>query len=127
MKFLRNALLALMFASTFTACSKDDDNKPSSSSHKVVFKAIASAGCTLTAAAYAYDGHQTTATGLSGATWTSPEITVPPGTVLVTAAVVGSGVNASSSLKVQIFVDGDLKKEGISTGEILNTSATYSF
>jgi hypothetical protein len=127
MKFLRNSLLALMFASIFTGCSKDDDNKPSSSSHKVTFKAVASTGSNISIAVYGYDANPTTATSLSGTTWSSPELTVPAGTVLATAAVSATGVDASSSLKVQIFVDGELKKEGTSTGEILSASATYSF
>jgi len=127
MKFLRNALLALMLASTFTSCSKDDDNKPASTSHKVVFKATASAGSNISVAVYAYDANQTTATSLTGTTWTSPEITVPAGTVVATAAVSATGANASSSLKVQIYVDGELKKEGTSTGQILSASVTYGF
>ncbi len=126
MKFLRNALLTLMFASIFTGCSKDDD-KPSSSSHKVTFKAIASTGSNIEIAVYGYDSNPTTVTSLTGTTWSSPEITVPAGSIVATAAVSATGVNASSSLKVQIFVDGELKKEGTSTGEILSASATYSF
>lgn len=116
-----------MFASIFTGCSKDDDGKPSSGSHKVTFKATASAGSSISGAAYGYDNQQTVATSLSGTTWTSPEINVPAGTVLVTAAVTGTGVDASSSLKVQVFVDGELKKEGTSTGRTLSASATYAF
>jgi hypothetical protein len=116
-----------MFASIFTGCSKDDDAKPSSTSHKVIFKAIASTGCNISVAAYGYDNTPTSATGLSGTTWTSPEITVPAGTVVATASVSAEGVNASSSLKVQIFVDGELKKEGSATGEYLSASVSYGF
>jgi hypothetical protein len=127
MKFLRNALLTLMFASIFTGCSKDDDAKPSSTAHKVIFKAIASTGSNISVAVYGYDSTPTTATSLSGTTWTSPEVNVPAGTVVATAAVSATGVDASSSLKVQIFVDGELKKEGTSTGEILSASVSYRF
>lgn len=127
MKFLRNALLTLMFASIFTGCSKDDDHKPSSTSHKVIFKATASAGSNISVAVYGYDNTPTSATGLSGTTWTSPEINVPAGTVLTTATVNAMGANASSSLKVQVFVDGEFKKEGTSTGQALTASVSYSF
>ena len=128
MKLLKNyAFLALLLSLVFVACSKDDDNKPSSSSHKVYFKAIASEGSSISIAVWGYDGKTTTATSLSGTTWTSPEFEVPAGTIVANAAVSATGVNASSTLKVQVFVDGAMKEEGTASGEILSASASYAF
>jgi hypothetical protein len=128
MKFLKSyALLALLFTLAFVGCSKDDDNKPSSSSHKVYFKAIASEGSNVSIAVYGYDAKVTTATSLSGTTWTSPELDVPAGTIVATAAVSATGANASSTLKLQVFVDGELKEEGTSSGQVLSASVSYSF
>ncbi|ACU59627.1 hypothetical protein [Chitinophaga pinensis] len=128
MKLLKNyAFLALLLSLVFVACSKDDDNKPSSSSHKVYFKAVASTGSSISVAVWGYDGKTTTASSLSGTTWTSPEFEVPAGTIIANAAVSATGVNASSTLKLQVFVDGEMKDEGSSSGEILSASVSHSF
>jgi len=131
MKSIKATLIAFAaFAAIMgTSCSKDDAGTPgpSSTSHKVQFKAEASAGSNIEVAVYGYDANTTTATSLSGTTWSSPEITVPAGTVMATAAVNGTGANASSTLKVQVWVDGVMKKEGTSSGEVLSAQASYSF
>ena len=71
-------------------------------------------------------------TGVSGITWTSPEITktagIPKGSSLQQTTFVdvkATGVNATSTLKVQIWIDGVLKKEVITTGQDLNAEARY--
>ncbi|MBV8324962.1 hypothetical protein [Chryseobacterium sp.] len=124
-------LLTAMLVGFVSSCSKDDDdNVPgvgAGKSHKVVFKAIASAGSNIDVAAYGIDGSATTATSLSGTTWSSPEITTQPGAYTANVAVNAIGANASSTLKVQIWVDGELKKEGTSSGQILAASAGYGF
>ncbi|QIY90719.1 hypothetical protein [Chryseobacterium gallinarum] len=120
-------LLTTMFIGFVSSCSKDDDNGPAGKNHKVVFKAIASSGSNIDMAVYGIDGNPTTATSLSGTTWSSPEITSEPGSYNANVAVNAMGANASSTLKVQIWVDGELKKEGTSSGEILSASASYTF
>jgi len=131
MRSLKTTLIAFAaFAALMGAsCSKDDGGTPgpSTSSHKVQFKAEASAGSNISVAVYGYDATTTTATSLSGTTWSSPEITVPAGASLATAAVNASGANASSTLKVQVWVDGVMKKEGTSSGAILSAQASYAF
>lgn len=131
MKFLKTTLIAFAVFTTIigSSCSKDDAGTPgpSATSHKVQFKAEASAGSDIEVAVYGYDANTTTATSLSGTTWKSPEITVPAGTSIATAAVNGTGANASSTLKVQVWVDGVMKKEGTSSGAILSAQASYSF
>jgi len=42
-------------------------------------------------------------------------------------AVNAIGASATSTLKVQIWVDGELKKEGTSSGQYLSASAAYTF
>ncbi|WP_223558592.1 hypothetical protein [Chryseobacterium lathyri] len=122
-------LLTTMLIGFATSCSSDDDddNGPAKSSHKVVFKAIASSGSDIEVAVYGIDGNPTTASSLSGTTWTSPEVTSEAGAYNANVAVSAIGADASSTLKVQIWVDGELKKEGASSGQYLSASASYVF
>lgn len=122
-KFASFILLAVIALSLLN-CSKGGD-KPSNTSHKIVFKAEASAGSALNMAVYGYDATLTTVSGLGGITWTSPEITAPSNVNLANITVNAIGVNASSTLKVQIYVNGVLKKEGTSTGTALSATAQY--
>ena len=130
MKTLKNYLL-LGFALTFTvvllSCSKKKDEQPSNSSHKVVFKVEASAGSNIIVANYGYDGKVTQVGSLSGTTWSSPEITVPAGTIVVAGGAGGNGANASSTIKMQIYVDGVLKKESTGSGVGLTVAVTHTF
>ena len=109
------------------SCSKDDSAKPASRTHKLVFKAEASAGCNITNAAYGTDDNITDKSSLSGTTWQSEEITTSSEVQAATISVGALGVNTSSTLTVQIYIDGKLKKEGKSTGEYLSAGATYLF
>lgn len=120
------SVFGLMLFTSLLSCKKDDD-QPAKASHKVVFKLEASAGSNITTVVYGYDANATTATSLSGTSWTSPEITVPAGTMTLNIASGATGANASSTLKAQIYVDGVLKKEGTSSGAILSASASYQF
>lgn len=132
-QLLRGALVAVIAAMLigFTAsCSKDsdDDNvNGAGKSHKVVFKAIASSGSNIDVAVYGIDGNPTTASSLSGSTWSSPEVTSEPGAYSANVAVNAIGPDASATLKVQIWVDGELKKEGTSSGQYLSASTSYTF
>ncbi|WP_267405166.1 MULTISPECIES: hypothetical protein [unclassified Chryseobacterium] len=123
-------LLAAMFIGFVSSCSSDDDDNPvngAGKQHKVVFKAIASSGSNIDVAVYGIDGNPTTASSLSGETWSSPEITSEKGAYGANVAVNAIGASASSTLKVQIWVDGELKKEGTSSGQYLSASASYTF
>lgn len=122
-------LLTTLFIGFAVSCSNDDDddNGPAKNSHKVVFKAIASSGSDIEVAVYGIDGNPTTASSLSGTTWTSPEVTSEAGAYNANVAVNAIGADASSTLKVQIWVDGELKKEGTSSGQYLSASASYVF
>lgn len=132
-QLLRGAFLAVMAVMLigFTAsCSNDDDDNNvngAGKSHKVVFKAIASSGSNIDVAVYGIDGNPTTASSLSGSTWSSPEVTSEPGAYSANVAVNAIGADASATLKVQIWVDGELKKEGTSSGQYLSASTSYTF
>lgn len=129
---LKGSFVMVMAALVFgfvTSCSNDDDDDipGTNKTHKVVFKAEASAGSSIDIAVYGIDGNPTTATSLSGTTWSSPEITSEAGAMSANVAVNAFGANASSTLKVQIWVDGELKKEGTSSGQYLSASASHTF
>lgn len=114
---------------SFVGCSRDssDDAPPATSTtHKVVFKAEVSAGSSISQATYGYDSSFTSASSLSGVTWSSPEITVPANTTAVSATVYAIGNSASSTIKTQIYVDGVLKKEATGSGEALIAHAAYN-
>lgn len=115
MKIARNKYAAIIFATLITisifGCSKDKDDKPSATSHKIVFKAEASSGSTLQLVVFGYDNTLTTASSLGGTTWTSPEITAPANATVASVVLNAIGANAASTLKVQVYVDGVLKKK----------------
>lgn len=122
------AVITVMVLSFVESCRKDnDDNSEDIKTQKVVFKAEGSSGVNINKAVYGIDGNPITVTGLSGATWTSPEVTAE-GIVYNTNVVVNAtGVDAASTLKVQIWVDGQLKKESVSSGMTLSASTSYTF
>lgn len=122
------AVITVMVLSFVESCRKDnDDNSEDIKTQKVVFKAEGSSGVNISKAVYGIDGNPITVNGLSGATWTSPELTAE-GVVYNTNVVVNAtGVDAASTLKVQIWVDGQLKKESVSSGMTLSASTSYTF
>lgn len=122
------AVITVMVLSFVESCRKDDDDASEDiKTQKVVFKAEGSSGVNISKAVYGIDGNPITVNGLSGATWTSPELTAE-GVVYNTNVVVNAtGVDAASTLKVQIWVDGQLKKESVSSGVTLSASTSYSF
>ncbi|WP_175622159.1 hypothetical protein [Chryseobacterium schmidteae] len=122
------AVITVMVLSFVESCRKDDDDTSEDiKTQKVVFKAEGSSGVNISKAVYGIDGNPITVNGLSGMTWTSPELTAE-GVVYNTNVVVNAtGVDAASTLKVQIWVDGQLKKESVSSGMTLSASTSYSF
>lgn len=133
-KLVRNAvkgflsLIVLSLFATFISCDNGhDESVPTPAvKYKVVFKAEASAGSNITSATYSFDGDpDISITGLSGTTWTSSETADYLSTAKV--KVNATGASATSTLKVQILVDGVVKKEVISTGQALTATATISF
>lgn len=123
------ALIAVMVLSLVESCRKDNDDDTSEDikTQKVVFKAEGSSGVNISKAVYGIDGNPITVTGLSGTTWTSPEIAAEGVVYNSNVVVNATGVDAASTLKVQIWVDGVLKKESVSSGLTLSASTSYTF
>lgn len=130
MELLKNKFAALTVMTAIVlstlGCSKDKDDTPSNTSHKLVFKAEASSGSSLNTVVYGYDNSLTSVSSLSSTTWTSPEITAPANASVASVIMNAIGANASSTLKVQVYVDGVLKKEGTSAGSALSATAQFN-
>jgi hypothetical protein len=127
---LRGAYVVLMAAIILgfvASCKNDDDDVPETETHKIIFKAEASSGSNISKAVYGIDGNPITVTGLSGTTWSSPELTTEGPVYNVNVVVNATGADASSTLKVQVWVDGALKKESVSSGQNLSASTSYTF
>ncbi len=122
-KFLM--ILSLLCITTLFACKKDDN----SGQLRVVYKASGSTGTSLSVAVVGTDGKGgvETFTSLSGESWTSREYIFETRNGTANVAVNGVGVNASSTLKVEIWVNGEKKSEGNSTGTVLSASSSFSF
>lgn len=126
-RFFLGLILGIISLSLcLSACSKDDD-MPSSKSHKVVFKAMVSEGSSISDAVYGIDEQLSSVTSLEGTTWSSEEVTANAGAINANVSITATGVDANSTLTVQIYVDGALKKEGKSKGKTLVGMASYRF
>lgn len=122
------AVITVMILSLVESCRKDnDDTSEDIKTQKVVFKAEGSSGVNISKAVYGIDGNPITVTGLSGTTWTSPELTAEGVVYNSNVVVNATGVDAASTLKVQIWVDDQLKKESVSSGLTLSASTSYTF
>lgn len=123
-KLTRPALLFFAVISILS-CSSDDDSA-ANVSNKVIFKAEASSGSSINMVVYGYDATLETVSGINNQSWTSPEITIPASANVASIIANAMGANASSTLKVQVYVNGVLKKEGTSTGTALSASAQHN-
>lgn len=122
------AVITVMVLSFVESCRKDDeDTSEDTKTQKVVFKAEGSSGVNISKAVYGIDGNPITVTGLSGTTWASPELTAEGVVYNSNVVVNATGVDAASTLKVQIWVNGELKKESVSSGQTLSASTSYTF
>ncbi|KXH85192.1 hypothetical protein [Chryseobacterium kwangjuense] len=131
---IATGFLLLMMAALFTVIISCREEQDYEITHRVIYKAEGSAGVQIISARYhGYVGaNLVSAPNVSGHQWTSPEVTMthrlPVGKINTegTLAIIkATGANASSTLKVQIYVDGALKKEVTVTGQDLNAEAQY--
>lgn len=120
------SLTLVLCATLLFSCKKDS---PSGNSKKVVYKAVGSTGTNVSIAVVSTDGSGgvETFSSLSGSSWTSKEYTFPASATIATAVVNGTGPAANSTLTVQIWVDGELKAEGNSTGTVLSAQGSLTF
>lgn len=120
------SLILLLSVTLLIACKKDSD-KPSGS-HKVVFKAIGSSDTSIGTAVFTTGSGKTESfTSLTGSSWTSQEYTIDSDAMVVSFGANGTGAAAGSTLTAEIWVDGEKKADGKSTGTILSAQASYSF
>lgn len=117
-------IVAVLF--TLAGCSKKNQRTPANVSHKVIFKAEASSGSFINMVVYGYDVTLTPVSGINTSTWSSPELTVPATANIASITANALGTNASATLKVQVYVNGVLKKEGTSTGTALSATAQFN-
>ena len=113
----------VLTVSVFYSCKKD-----ASRTYKVKFKAETSSDAKLSAVAYTNEtGNVTNTSSLNSSSFASSELTIPSSVSIITFSANGNGASAGSTLKVQIYVDGNLVKENTGTGTVLTASTTYSF
>lgn len=114
----------ITFMVLVSSCKKDDTGG-GNGTHKIQFKGRGSAGVVIQAVVYTVGTNPTSVTGISGATWSSPEITSSAKDL--TVVINALGANASSTLTTEIYIDGVLKKSGTSVGTALSSLVNYSF
>lgn len=120
-------LPALLFALVFAGCSGKDDN-PAPSGHKIQYKAEVSSGSTISSVIYFTASGNTTVSSLAVTKWESAVLDLPASAGHATVAVVGVGANAQATMKVQVWVDGVMKKESTATGQTsFGASASFTF
>lgn len=136
--------LPLLLVSLFvvvTSCKNDEDEVEIEQkiTHKWYYKVEASEGATITNISHenhiSGEAKNTSINGIIGTTWTSGEfsetsIAVPRKHKWVIPMHIKAkaiGTNISSTLKVQIYVDGVLIKEVKDIGLIPNAEARYEF
>jgi hypothetical protein len=123
----------------FVGCKKDDDNNPgtggSTGPYKVKFVGTFSAGSKISTASITYGVNSKSFTALSGTSFTQ-EMTFTENDVRafsnnptknISFGLQGEGKDASSTGKVEIFVNGSSVKTADATGTILTPQATYIF
>ena len=115
--------LIMLIATVLFSCKKDNTGP-----HKVKFKAETSSGAKLSAVTYTSEtGEIITTSSLNSSSFSSAELTIPSSVPLISFTANGIGESAGSTIKVQIYVDGNLVKENIGTGTTLSATSTYSF
>lgn len=122
-------ILSLSFivlaATVLFSCKKDNNN---SGTYKVKFKAETSSGAKLSSVIYTSEtGDIITNSSVNSSSFSSTELTIPSSVKVISFTANGIGESAGSTLKVQIYVDGNLVKENVGTGTTLSATANYSF
>ena len=124
----------------FVGCKKDDNDKPgtgggSTGPYKVKFVGTFSAGSDINTAVITYGVNTKSFTDLSGTSFTQ-EMTFQENDVRafvnnptknISFGLQGTGKDANSTGKVEIFVNGSSAKTADATGTILTPQATYIF
>lgn len=121
-------LLIITGFCSILSCSSDNDNQEASPAQKkVVFKVVGSSNATIETVVYGLGTNTTPVIGINSASWSSSEILIPNNVNILTLSANGIGGSALSTLKLQIFVDNQLKKETTVGGAVMSTIIQYSW
>lgn len=123
-------LLSVFSINLLISCDdKDKKNEEnlngSGESYKVLFKAEVAPKGKIRTVVYGVDSAISTQSSIEEQSW-NKELVTKKGDRVVTFSVGALGEDKDSTLKVEIWVDGKLKKESHSKGEILSATASLS-
>lgn len=123
-KFSKILLFSLALSFAFlTSCKKDKITN-----HAIEFKVIASANSTISTITHTNNqGDVSTLQDIDAKSWSSGKINFKSSVGSVSVSAIGSSATPNGNLKVEIYVDGELKKTNDITGTILNISTIYEF
>ncbi len=130
LKNITLSFLTLFVAATLlVSCSKksNDVKPPSTTSHKVTYKATTTDGAINIITYTNAQGDETDLTSLNVTSYTSPEITVPASQGSIIFAATGTATSTAATITVQIYVDGKVVKSNTNTGASLSASTSYIF
>lgn len=123
-KLLKSLLFVLLLTVTLSGCSNDDGN--SSNERKVTFKVIGTNGANITTIVYALDSETFPVLNVNSSNWTSEEITLPADVNNLSLSGNAIGSSASSSIRLEILVNGQVKKQQSASGTVMSTFTQYT-
>lgn len=123
-KLLKNLLFVLLLTISLSGCSNDDGN--SSNERKVTFKVIGTNGANITTIVYALDSETFPVLNVNSSNWTSEEITLPADVNILSLSGNAIGSSASSSIRLEILVNGQVKKQQSASGTVMSTFTQYT-
>ncbi|WP_333696532.1 MmpS family transport accessory protein [Flavobacterium sp.] len=120
---LKGLFLFFLLSIIITGCSSDDN---SSNSRKVTFKVVGSNGANITTIVYALNSETFPVLNVNSSNWTSEEITLPADVNILSLSGNAIGSSASSSIRLEILVNGQVKKQQSASGTVMSTFTQYT-
>lgn len=106
------------------ACSSDNDN--SIAGKKASFKVVGSNGANISTIVYALGSETFPVTNVNNTSWSSQEITIPNNVNTLSLSGNATGTSQSSSIRLEIYVNGQLKKQQTTSGTVMSTFTQYT-
>lgn len=125
--FKKLFLVLSFFSILVTGCSSDDRAESNNPEKRVTFKVIGSSGASISVVVYGIGTSTYPVSGINSSTWTSDEILVPEAATTVTLSANAMGTSVTSSIKLQIFINNELKKEITQSGTVMSTYTQFTF